>query len=160
SGSAGMPPGTAGSSILLRPAKPIAPRSCRSQPPGARPSHRAGARSTTSLPVSGGGCWTTHSWRNSPGLASVETASGGGRDQQIKPVVRARDKAGRVHAFSVSVENGSFRLKGASALQVDPGQQALFDEKTTFPLGERDDLLDAAATGTPHLLDRPEVRVW
>ena len=31
---------------------------------------------------------------------------------------------------------------------------------TTFPFGEHDDLLDAAATGTAYLLDRPELRVW
>jgi hypothetical protein len=31
---------------------------------------------------------------------------------------------------------------------------------TTFPFGEHDDLLDAAATGTAHLLDRREPRVW
>jgi phage terminase large subunit-like protein len=40
------------------------------------------------------------------------------------------------------------------------GQQALFDEMTSFPFGEHDDLLDAAATGTAYLLDRPEPRVW
>jgi hypothetical protein len=31
---------------------------------------------------------------------------------------------------------------------------------TTFPFGDHDDLLDAAPTGTAHLLDRPEPRVW
>jgi hypothetical protein len=31
---------------------------------------------------------------------------------------------------------------------------------TTFPFGEHDDLLDAAATGAAYLLDRPEPRVW
>jgi hypothetical protein len=30
---------------------------------------------------------------------------------------------------------------------------------TTFPLGEQD-LLDAAASGTAFLLERPEPRVW
>ena len=29
-----------------------------------------------------------------------------------------------------------------------------------FPFGEHDDLLDAAATGTAYLLDRPEPRVF
>ena len=37
---------------------------------------------------------------------------------------------------------------------------SLFDEVTKFPFGEHDDLLDAAATGTAYLLDRPEPRVW
>src|SRR5438445_7001954 len=79
---------------------------------------------------------------------------------KIKPVVQTRDKMSRVHAFSVGVENGSFRLRGADPTHVHPGQQALFDEVTTFPFGEHDDLLDAAATGTAYLLDRPEPRVW
>ena len=59
-----------------------------------------------------------------------------------------------------TAQNGSFRLKGAGPNQVDPGQQAIFDEMTTFPFGEHDDLLDAAAFGTAWLLDRPEPRVW
>jgi predicted phage terminase large subunit-like protein len=79
---------------------------------------------------------------------------------KVKPVPQTRDKASRVHAFSVPVENGSFRLQGAGPGHVHPGQQALFDEMTSFPFGEHDDLLDAAATGTAYLLDRPEPRVW
>jgi len=79
---------------------------------------------------------------------------------KIKPVVQTRDKMSRVHAFSVPVENGSFRLRGIDPTHVHPSQQALFDEMTTFPFGEHDDLLDAAATGTAYLLDRPEPRVW
>ena len=74
--------------------------------------------------------------------------------------MQTRDKASRVHAFSVPVENGCFRLKGSRPHQVDPCQQALFDEMTTFPFGEHDDLLDAAASGTAYLLDRPEPRIW
>jgi phage terminase large subunit-like protein len=31
---------------------------------------------------------------------------------------------------------------------------------TTFPAGEHDDLLDAAAFGTEYLLNKPEPRVW
>ena len=79
---------------------------------------------------------------------------------KIKSVVQTRDKAARVSAFSVPVENGSFRLKGDGSGGVDPGQQALFDEMTTFPAGEHDDQLDAAAFGTEHLLNKPEPRVW
>jgi phage terminase large subunit-like protein len=74
-------------------------------------------------------------------------------------VPQTRDKASRVHAFSVPVENGCFRLRGAGPRQVHPGQQALFDEMTCLPFGEHDDLLAAAATGTAYLLDRREPRV-
>jgi predicted phage terminase large subunit-like protein len=79
---------------------------------------------------------------------------------KVRGVTQTRDKLARVHAFSVPVENGSFRLRGDGAGQVHPGQQGLYDEMTTFPLGEHDDLLDAAAFGTAHLLDRPEPRAW
>jgi len=79
---------------------------------------------------------------------------------KIKSVIQTRDKAARVNAFSVSVENGSFRLKGDGQGGVDTSQQALFDEMTTFPAGEHDDLLDAAAFGTEHLLNYAEPRVW
>jgi predicted phage terminase large subunit-like protein len=75
-------------------------------------------------------------------------------------VTQTKDKSARVSAFSVPVENGSFRLRGDGAGGADPGQQALYDEMTTFPLGEHDDLVDAAAFGTAYLLDRPEPRVW
>ena len=43
---------------------------------------------------------------------------------------------------------------------VDPAQQELFDEITKFPVGEHDDLLDAAATGTAFLLGQSEPRVF
>ena len=79
---------------------------------------------------------------------------------RVKGLPQSRDKASRVAAFSVPVENGSVRLKGDGAGGVDAAQRALFEEMTTFPFGEHDDLLDAAATGTAYLLDRPEPRVW
>jgi phage terminase large subunit-like protein len=72
---------------------------------------------------------------------------------KIKGVVQSRRKADRVAAFAVSVENGSFRLAD--------GQGELFDEMTTFPFGERDDLVDAAAMGTAYLLTGvAEPRIW
>ena len=78
----------------------------------------------------------------------------------VTGITQTKDKAARVSAFSVPVENGSLRLWGEGVGQVHPSQQALFDEMTTFPFGEHDDLLDAAAFGTAHLLDRPEPRVF
>jgi predicted phage terminase large subunit-like protein len=79
---------------------------------------------------------------------------------KIKSVVQTRDKAARVSAFSLPVENGTFRLKGDGAGGVDAGQQTLFDEMTTFPAGEHDDLVDAAAFGTDYLINKPEPRAW
>jgi predicted phage terminase large subunit-like protein len=78
---------------------------------------------------------------------------------KIKEIAQSREKAARVHAFAVSVENGTFRLKGKPN-QVDPSQRTLFDEMTLFPATEHDDLLDAAMTGMAYLLDSREVRVW
>jgi predicted phage terminase large subunit-like protein len=75
-------------------------------------------------------------------------------------IVQSRDKAARIAAFSVVVESGAFRLAGAPGGGVAPGQQALFDEMTTFPAGVHDDLLDAAAFGCDWLLHRPEPRIW
>jgi predicted phage terminase large subunit-like protein len=79
---------------------------------------------------------------------------------KVHGIVQSRDKAARIHAFSVSVQNGSFRLRGRPAGGVAPEQQSLFDEMTMFPGGEHDDLLDAAAFGTAWLLARPEPRAW
>ncbi len=79
---------------------------------------------------------------------------------KVKAVVQTRDKASRVHALSVPVEKGTFRLRGGRPAQVEAAQQGLYDEMTTFLFGEHDDLLDAAATGMAHLLDRPEPCVW
>jgi predicted phage terminase large subunit-like protein len=78
---------------------------------------------------------------------------------KVRDVTQSKDKGSRVAAFSVPVANGSFRLKGSGGV-VDPGQQELLDEMTTFPVGEHDDLLDAAATGTAYLLGVVEPRVF
>lgn len=92
------------------------------------------------------------------GLADVMTrhSSFGGR---LQTIVHHRDKASRIAAFSVPVRNGLFRLKG-DARGCDPGQRELFDEMTSFPVGDHDDLVDAAAFGTEFLLKSREPRVW
>ncbi|HEX3151915.1 MAG TPA: hypothetical protein VHR66_27835 [Gemmataceae bacterium] len=77
---------------------------------------------------------------------------------KVRDVHQSSNKTARVAAFSVAVNGGEFLLKGASD-GVDPGQQELLDEMTTFPVGEHDDLVDAAATGTAYLLDKHEPRV-
>jgi len=80
---------------------------------------------------------------------------------KVKGVTQSSDKGARVASFSVAVENGSFRLKGAGeGSDVDEGQRELVEEMTAFPYGEYDDLLDAAATGTAYLLDYREPRIW
>jgi hypothetical protein len=78
---------------------------------------------------------------------------------RVKGISQSADKAARVAAFSVAVENGGFLLKGERGA-IDAGQRELFDEMTAFPFGDRDDLLDAAATGCAYLLDRRDPRAW
>ena len=78
---------------------------------------------------------------------------------RLQTVVQHKAKAARVAAFSVPVQNGLFKLKGAGGV-CDPGQRELLDEMTSFPVGEHDDLLDAAAFGTEWLLKHGEPRVW
>lgn len=81
---------------------------------------------------------------------------------KVAGLAQTKDKAWRAGSFSVSVANGSFRLKGDGRGGVDAAQKELFEEMTTFPVGEHDDLLDAAATGTAYLLNvrEPEVHVF
>jgi len=79
---------------------------------------------------------------------------------RIKGIQQSRDKDARVSSFSIAVHNGTFLLKGAPTGGVDPGQQELWDEMTTFPTGEHDDLLDAAATGAEFLFGSREPRAW
>jgi predicted phage terminase large subunit-like protein len=78
---------------------------------------------------------------------------------KVREVTQSKDKGSRVAAFSVPVAKGAFRLRGSGGV-VDPLQQELLDEMTTFPVGEHDDLLDAAATGTAYLLGVTEPRVF
>jgi len=80
---------------------------------------------------------------------------------KIVKFTNTRDKGSRISAFSVPLENGKFLLKGkVDVPSVDPAQSELLDEMITFPVGEHDDLLDAAAMGTAYLLGTREPRVW
>jgi phage terminase large subunit-like protein len=92
------------------------------------------------------------------GIAELMTRQAG-FGPKVQAVKQTKDKASRAAVFSVPVQNGTFRLKGRGGA-VDLGQQELLDEMTTFPLGEHDDLLDAAMTGTEYLVGTREVRVW
>ena len=78
---------------------------------------------------------------------------------KLRGIAQSKDKATRVRLFSVPVQNGTFRLKGSND-KCDPSQRELYDEMLTFPMGEHDDLIDAAATGAMWLLDRREPRIF
>jgi predicted phage terminase large subunit-like protein len=74
-----------------------------------------------------------------------------------------KNKIARVAGFSVYVQSGAFKLKAGPNGQIDPSQQELWDQMTTFPGCPHDDLVDAAAMGTEQVLknrDRPEPRIW
>lgn len=79
---------------------------------------------------------------------------------KVRSIVQTKDKILRICAFGVHVEAGRFLLRSDETGNVDATQANLFDEMTTFPLGEHDDLVDAAAFGTSWLLDKPSPRVW
>jgi predicted phage terminase large subunit-like protein len=79
---------------------------------------------------------------------------------KLKAIQQTNDKGSRVAAFSVPVENGKFLLMGhKDGNRVHPSQHELMEEITSFPQGDHDDLLDAAAMGTAYLLGVTEPRV-
>lgn len=110
----------------------------------------------------------THDWQPDAIIFEANAAFRGIADvmvrhtsfgNRLQTVTHHRDKASRIAAFSVPVQNGLFKLHGESG-QVPPSQQALFDEMTTFPVAEHDDLLDAAAFGTEWLMKSQAPRVF
>lgn len=68
-------------------------------------------------------------------------------------------KPARFAAFSVRVRSGGFRLQ-AGFTGLDPSQQELWSEMTSYPFGDTNDLLDAAAMGTEEILSYREPRMW
>ena len=80
---------------------------------------------------------------------------------KLKGVTQTADKAARVAALSVPVENGAFRLKGNAAGDgPDESQRELMEEMAGFPYADTDDLVDAAATGCSYLLTRSGPLAW
>jgi predicted phage terminase large subunit-like protein len=78
----------------------------------------------------------------------------------IRDVQPSGKKEARVEIFGLHVNAGKFLLKGMDETTVDPAQQELFDQMISFPAGDHDDLVDAAAMGTAWLIANPEPRVW
>ena len=58
----------------------------------------------------------------------------------------------RFAAFAVRVQSGCFRYH--------PSQRDLWGEMTSYPFGDTNDLLDAAAMGTEQILAYREPRIW
>jgi phage terminase large subunit-like protein len=80
---------------------------------------------------------------------------------KLKAVTQTTDKAARVAALSVPVENGALRLMGNAAGDgPDESQRELWEEMAGFPYADTDDLVDAAATGCSYLLTRKEPMIW
>ncbi len=79
---------------------------------------------------------------------------------KVQAITQSVAKAERIRAFGVHAENGRFLLKGDAAGHIDPAQMSLYDELTTFPLADSDDLADAAAFGSAQLLHTRPPRVW
>ncbi|CAN5488501.1 hypothetical protein BH11PLA2_BH11PLA2_52190 [soil metagenome] len=73
---------------------------------------------------------------------------------KVVGVTQSRSKLARFSAFAISVQNGSFLTA------TDGSQENLQHEMMSYPFGEHDDLLDAAATGTMRMLNARQPRVW
>jgi hypothetical protein len=82
-----------------------------------------------------------------------------GESNRVAPQRETRDDPNRLTSVGATTPVAE-RPVYFQSQRVHPSQQALFDEMTTFPFGEHDDLLDAAAFGTAHLLGQREPRVF
>ena len=73
---------------------------------------------------------------------------------KVKGVSRAAARRRGWRRSACRWRTASFRLKG------DGESAGAVRRDDDVPVRQHDDLLDAAATGTAYLLDRPEPRVW